>query len=81
MNLGLGAEWWRGGGGGVSNQTGICQCTEVSMTTLTQPTTHGPVTLIDSGETQTNLPEHTLTKDPQRSAKREMGAIRNEQQI
>ena len=29
----------------------------------------------------TNLPEHTLTKDPQRSAKREMGAIRNEQQI
>jgi len=51
--------------------------------TLTQPTTKASITLIDSVEKQTYLPEHTLiiwegrdgNKDQKRSATSEMKAI------
>jgi len=42
MSLGLGAKGWGGGG---KQPKSIYQCMEVSMATLTQPTTKAPNTL------------------------------------
>ena len=70
-----------GGGSLVSSQTRIWMCNEVSMATLTQPTTHAPIILIDSEHTLTIWAGRDGSRDPQRSANNEIPEIRNEQQM